>query len=58
MNEYEFALYFWSSLVAIGLTVPFAGALVRWALGLLGHHDEPHSEPSLPSIPSLPSSPA
>jgi len=57
MNEYEFALYFWSSMVAIALSVPFAAAFFRWALHL-GAHADRRPEPSLPSIPSCPSSPA
>ena len=58
MNPYELALYFWSTLAAIVVAVPFLVASVRGALHGAGRAHDPHSEPSLPSIPSWPSSPA
>jgi hypothetical protein len=57
MTEYEFAVWFWSTLIAFGLAAPLVLVLVREAKTTLQHLRDSHAPPSLTSAP-VPSRPS
>jgi hypothetical protein len=59
MNEYDLAVYFWSTLFVSGLIAPFVVALAREAKNTIEHlHGHDHGvPPSLRSVP-IPSRPS
>jgi hypothetical protein len=56
MYEYDLAVYFWSTLAAVGLAAPFAVALARETKNAIQHFRDNAAPPSVPSAP-LPSHP-
>jgi len=57
MNEYQLAVYFWSTVIVTGVVASVGfGAIERIFESHRGG-SERRSEPSLPSMPSCPSSP-
>jgi len=58
MGTYDYAVYFWSLVVAGAVTVPLVVAVAREAVKTIAHlHDNPDSLPSHPSLVSIPSNP-
>lgn len=57
MYEYDLAIYFWSTIVALGILSPFCMALVREAKNAIEHLHDHGAPPSLVSAP-IPSRPS
>lgn len=58
MGTYDFAVYFWSLVVAGAVSVPLIIAVAKEAVKTIHHlHENGDSLPSHPSLVSIPSNP-